>query len=166
MVEQAHREQHPQLEVSTYHLAQRIKSGYEGLTIALPPEYWPCPSDDDNPRELIQLLLRLARRIPAKQVATSKRGPKIDKAKGYVEGKIARSHVSTDCLMLISATSPVAGSRGMSRRTCRTAADESGSMRRATNGAASVLWHPSIVVLQTHDVVLSQISTRLNFNNL
>lgn len=32
---------------------------------------------------------------PPKQVATSKRGPKIDKPKGYVDGSVARSHVST-----------------------------------------------------------------------
>lgn len=96
VVEQAHQAQHPQLEVSTYHLAQHIKSGYEGLTLALPPEHWPQVNDDDDPQELVARLLRLARHIPARQVATSKRGPKIDKAKGYVDGKIARSHISTD----------------------------------------------------------------------
>lgn len=96
VVEHAHRAQHPELEVSTYHLVQHIKSGYEGLSIALPPEYWPRVSEGDDPRLLLQQLLRLARRIPAKQVATSKRGPKIDTDKGYVDGKTARSHVSTD----------------------------------------------------------------------
>lgn len=96
VVQQAHLAQHPNLEVSTYHLAQHIKSGYEGLTIALPPEHWPCVSDVDDPQDLVRRLLRLARHIPAKQVATSKRGPKIDKGKGYVDGTIARSHVSTD----------------------------------------------------------------------
>ena len=96
VVEQAHRVQHPDLEVSTYHLAQHIKSGYEGLTIALPPEHWPHVSDDDDPKHLLQQLLRLAGRIPPKQVATSKRGPKIETRKGYVDGKTARSHVSTD----------------------------------------------------------------------
>lgn len=95
VVEQAHHAKHPKLEVSTYHLAQHIKSGYEGLTIALPPEHWPSISDDDDVQELVRRLLRLARHIPAGQVATSKRGPKIYKDKGYVDGKIARSHVST-----------------------------------------------------------------------
>jgi IS4 transposase len=50
VVEQAHRVQHPNLEVSTYHLAQHIKSGYEGQTIALPPAHWPRVHDDDDPR--------------------------------------------------------------------------------------------------------------------
>ena len=96
VVEQAHRASHPALEVSTYHLAQHIKSGYEGLIIALPPEHWPRVSEDDDPKALLKRLLRLARHIPPKQLATSKRGPKIGNGKGYVDGKTARSHVSTD----------------------------------------------------------------------
>ena len=93
-VEQAHRQEYPQLEVSSYHLAEHIKSGYEGMLIALPSEYWPS-AQDNSPRELAQRLLRLARRISPRQVATSKRGPKIDKPKGYVDGATARAHVST-----------------------------------------------------------------------
>jgi hypothetical protein len=93
-VEQAHREEHPQLEVSSYHLAEHVKSGYEGMLIALPSEYWPS-IQGSSPRELAQRLLRLARRISPRQVATSKRKPKIDKPKGYVDGAIARAHVST-----------------------------------------------------------------------
>ena len=77
-------------------IAQHIRSGYEGLTIALPPEHSPRVSDDDDPKHLLQQLLRLDGRIPPRQVATSKRGPKIETRKGYVDGKTARSHVSTD----------------------------------------------------------------------
>jgi len=40
-VEHAHQEQSPMLEVSTFHLAQQVKSGYEGLLIALPAENRP-----------------------------------------------------------------------------------------------------------------------------
>jgi IS4 transposase len=93
-VEKAHRQAHPQLEVSSYHLAQHVKTGYEGLLIALPSEHWPSIKDD-LPQTLAQRLLRLARRVLPRQVATSKRGPKIDKPKGYVDGATARSHVST-----------------------------------------------------------------------
>lgn len=96
VVEHAHRTHNPELEVSTYHLAQHIKSGYEGLSIAVPPEHWSGVSEEEDPSAFLQRLLCLARRIRPKQVATSKRGPKIDKAKGYVDGKTARSHVSTD----------------------------------------------------------------------
>lgn len=93
-VEQAHRQEQPELEVSTYHLAEHVKSGYEGMLIALPAEHWPRAAEQ-NPQALAERLLHLARRILPKQVATSKRGPKVDKPKGYVDGSIARSHVST-----------------------------------------------------------------------
>ena len=93
-VEQAHRPAQPKLEVSTYHLAEHVKSGYEGMLIALPAEYW-SDRADQSPQWLAQRLLGLAARISPKQVATSKRGPKIDKPRGYVEGSIARAHAST-----------------------------------------------------------------------
>lgn len=104
-VEQAHRAQSPTLEVSTYHLAQHVKSGYEGMLIALPSEHWPRWADDD-PQGLAQRLLTLARRIPPRQVATSKRSPKIDTPKGYVAGSIARSHISTARLLKAPAGRP------------------------------------------------------------
>jgi hypothetical protein len=93
-VEQAHRQEHPQLEVSTYHLAEHVKSGYEGMLIAVPAEHW-TGAAGQTAQSVVQTLLRLARRILPKQVATSKRAPKIDKPKGYVDASIARSHVST-----------------------------------------------------------------------
>ena len=37
-VERAHQDQEPPPEVSTYHLALHIRSSYEGVLIALPPE--------------------------------------------------------------------------------------------------------------------------------
>lgn len=89
VVEQAHQAKHLELEVSTYQLAQLIKSGYEGLLIALPPEHRPSISDDDDPQELVRRLRRLARHTPAEQIATSKRGPTTDKGKEYADGKIA-----------------------------------------------------------------------------
>jgi hypothetical protein len=93
-VERAHRDEQPQLEVSTYHLAEHVKSGYEGMLIAVPAEHWP-DATGQTAQSLAERLLRLARRILPKQVATSKRGPKLDKPKGYVDASIARSHVST-----------------------------------------------------------------------
>lgn len=95
VIEQAHRPLKPELEVSTYHLAQHIKSGYEGMLIALPAEHWPGAGEDEDPRRLTQRLLHLARHIAPRQLATSKRAAKTDKAKSYVDARIARSHVST-----------------------------------------------------------------------
>jgi len=93
-VEHAHRAQAPQLEVSTYHLAQQVKSGYEGMLIAVPAEHWPSAASH-NAQTLAQALVRLAAGIRPKQVATSKRGPKTVKPKEYVQASVARSHVST-----------------------------------------------------------------------
>ena len=64
------------------------------MLIALPSEHWPSALDD-SPEQLAQRLLRLARRISPRQVATSKRKPQLVKAKGYVDGATARAHVST-----------------------------------------------------------------------
>lgn len=93
-VEHAHRQEAPQLDVSTYHLAQHVRGAYAGLLIAVPPAHWP-DSQPHSTHEVVQRLLALARRIPSRQVATSKRGPKIEKPKGWVAASKARAHVST-----------------------------------------------------------------------
>ena len=92
-VEQAHQDQKPAPEVSTYHLALHIRGGYEGMLIALPPEQW--RSSHGDPTALADRLLQLARNINPRQVATSKRGPKVTKPKGYVDGAVVRAQVST-----------------------------------------------------------------------
>lgn len=103
-IEQAHKPELPALEVSTFHVAQHVKAGYEGMLIALPPEHWPQYTDEDPPAELAKRLLLLAKRIHPHQVATSKRGPKIPRSVGYVDGALARAHIST--ARLLSEQSP------------------------------------------------------------
>ena len=95
----------PPLEVSCFHLAVQIRGGYEGLLIALLPEHWPHWNNAD-PAGLAQHLLRLARNINPRQVAISKRGPKIAKPKGYVDGKTARAHVATTRLLAKAKATP------------------------------------------------------------
>ncbi|MFT4195499.1 IS4 family transposase [Ottowia sp.] len=92
-IEHAHRHSHPQLDVSTYHLAVDIASDYGPMLRMLPPEHW--PRADDDPRQLADRLMLLASRLSPRQLATSRRKPKLAQAKGYVDGAIARSHVST-----------------------------------------------------------------------
>ena len=84
----------PAPEVSCFHLAQHIKSGYEGLLIAVPPEHWPSQHDAD-PVRLAERLLHLARHIDPRQVALSRRKPKPKTPKDYVDGATARAHVAT-----------------------------------------------------------------------
>jgi len=93
-VEQAHQQQEPPPKVSTYHLAVQIRGNYQGMMIAVPPECWP-PWHSAEPSHLAERLLHLARNINPRQVATSKRKPKLTKPKGYVDGATARAHVAT-----------------------------------------------------------------------
>lgn len=94
-VEQAHREQLSEgWEASPYHLAAQVRSRYEGMLIALPVEHWPIWAGH-SASTLAQRLLELARYIKPSQVATSKRGHKAKKAKGWVDGATARAHLST-----------------------------------------------------------------------
>lgn len=101
-VEHAHHEEAPQLDVSTYHLAQHVRGAYVGLLIAVPSAHWSNWAPQDT-NQVVPRLLALARRIIPRQVATSKRGPKIEKPKGWVEAAKARAHVST-ARMLKAAT--------------------------------------------------------------
>jgi len=59
-----------------------------------------------DPSGLARHLLRLARDINPRQVATSKRGPKAAKPKGYVDGKIAHAHVATARVLAQAKTRP------------------------------------------------------------
>lgn len=93
-IEQAHREQAPELDVSTYHLAVDVVSDYKGMLIALPPSAWSSWSEA-GPEQMADYLRHLARFVSPRSVATSKRGPKKPKPKGYVEAAAVRKHVST-----------------------------------------------------------------------
>lgn len=93
-IEQAHRSEQPELDVSTYHLTLHVVDGYKAVTLVLPPEHLPRITRD-NPRWLCDKLLQLARHLRPKSLATSKRAPKTRQAKGHVDGSLARTHVST-----------------------------------------------------------------------
>lgn len=94
VTQRAHCATHPALDVSTYHLTVEIASTYEAMMLTLPAEH--LPRADDDPGKLLQRLLLLASRLSPKQLATSKRAPRSSAPKGYVNGHVARSHVSTD----------------------------------------------------------------------
>jgi IS4 transposase len=105
-VEQAHQRPHePPPEVSTYHLALQVRSSFQGLLIAVPPEAWPAWHEAD-PNRLVERLLGLARHINPRQVATSKRAPKPKTPKGYADGKTVRAHVATARVLAQAKTRP------------------------------------------------------------
>jgi hypothetical protein len=93
-IERAHRAAHPTLQVSAYYLALQIRSGYDGMLVALPAERWPA-YDDAAPATVAERLTRLARNVVPRQVAASPRGPKPATKKGYVDAAVARAHVAT-----------------------------------------------------------------------
>jgi IS4 transposase len=92
-IERAHQDTDPALQVSVYHLALQIRSGYEGMLIALPAERW--PSGDAGPAAVAAHLTRLARNVVPRQVAATPRGPKRAAKRGYVDAAVARAHVAT-----------------------------------------------------------------------
>lgn len=92
-VEQAHRETQPaSWQASIFHLAVHVRSGYEGMQIALPAENFPLEKTSQG---LAERLLALARLIKPKAVAKNPRGPKVAKPKAWLEGKAAQTHFST-----------------------------------------------------------------------
>jgi IS4 transposase len=88
----------PPPEVSTYYLAVQIRSQYEGMLIALPPNEWSHWSDA-TPDVIASKLLELARCVDPAQVRTRRRGPKTRKPAPYVDGAVARAHHSTARLL-------------------------------------------------------------------
>jgi IS4 transposase len=93
-IERAHQDTDPALQVSAYHLALQIRSGYQGMLIALPAERWSSYGDAD-PAAVAAHLIRLGRNVVPRRVAASPRGPKPATKKGYVDAAVARAHVAT-----------------------------------------------------------------------
>jgi len=94
VIEQAHEATHPELDVSTFHLTVEINSGFEAMAVALPPEHLPQVGAL-APRQLMERLLLLAARLKPRQLTSSKRAPKPQVPKGFVDGALASSHVAT-----------------------------------------------------------------------
>lgn len=93
-IEQAHHDSAPELDVSTYHLGVHVASDYRGMLIALEPPAW-LEWAQAPPGRVADYLLRLARSVSPRSVATAKRGPKKDKPGGYVTAAVARKQLST-----------------------------------------------------------------------
>ena len=75
------------------------------LLVAVPPQQWSGRAEP-SPEHLARRLLELAMRLPARKLATAKRGPKVAAAKGWVDGRTARSHFSTARVLKAAGRSP------------------------------------------------------------
>ena len=62
------------------------------MLIALPAQAW---ESELTPAHVAQYLLRLAKWVSPRSVATAKRGPKKHKPKGYVDAVAVRKQLST-----------------------------------------------------------------------
>lgn len=83
------------MEISTYYIANEVKSNYGGMMIAVPQKVW-GEYDLQSARELSDTLMRLAEQVAPKTLRKHKRAPTKKKAKkGYVSGEEARRHVAT-----------------------------------------------------------------------
>jgi IS4 transposase len=90
----AHDLQEIGIEVSTYYVADDVRSDYSGMLIALPPLAW-AAFDDQSPTALARTLRAVAAHINPRTLRKHPRGPKPKARKGYASGVIVRRHVAT-----------------------------------------------------------------------
>lgn len=94
-VEAAHPEAKEEgVELSTYFLADEVQATWRGMMIAVPPEAWDAFAQL-SASQLAHTLVRVGAYAQPKRLRKHPRGPKKKTKKGYVSGRLARSHVST-----------------------------------------------------------------------
>ncbi|HYO52943.1 MAG TPA: IS4 family transposase, partial [Archangium sp.] len=94
-VETEHRlEEDSKWQVSTYYIAEEVKSNYGGMMIAVPEATWEEFESQAEP-ELSRRLLQLAANVNVARVRKHPRKHKKKRKTGYVPGKEARRHVAT-----------------------------------------------------------------------
>jgi hypothetical protein len=80
--------------VSTFYLADDVRSDYRGMLIAIPVERWE-EFDTQSPAALARTLIAVARNLDPRTVRKHPRGPKKKVAKGYAPRASVQRHVST-----------------------------------------------------------------------
>lgn len=94
-VEAAHPEaQKEGVELSTYFIADEVQATWRGMLIAVPPEAWDAFAQQ-SASQLARTLVRIAAHAEPQRLRKHPRGPKKKTKKGYVSGRLARSHLST-----------------------------------------------------------------------
>lgn len=98
VVQAAIEQAHPicaQQPLSTFYLATELRRTFDGLRIAVPPEYW-SEHDSQNPAQMAQTLLEMAARVnPAKLRKHPRSTKKEKKPKGYAPASEVRRHIAT-----------------------------------------------------------------------
>lgn len=81
-------------EVSTFYVADDVRSDYRGMLIALPPNRWEN-FDAQSPADLARTLISVAKNIDPRSVRKHPRGPKTKVRRGYAPRASVQRHVST-----------------------------------------------------------------------
>jgi IS4 transposase len=82
------------IEVSTFYVADDVRSDYRGMLIALPAERW-AKFDAQSPAVLARTLIAVAANLDPRSVRKHPRKPKLKVARGYVPRANVQRHVST-----------------------------------------------------------------------
>jgi IS4 transposase len=93
-VETEHRLEAANFQVSSYYIADEVRTTYSGMMIAVPETEWD-QLDTQSPPELSRTLLRMAANVKPARLRKHPRKPKKKTRKGYVSGAVARQHVAT-----------------------------------------------------------------------
>ena len=82
------------IEVSTYYVADDVRTDYRGMLIALAASAW-AAFDEQSPTALARTLRAVAAYIDPRTLRKHPRGPKKKVRKGYASGAAVRRHVAT-----------------------------------------------------------------------
>jgi len=93
-VETEHRLDAASFQISSYYIADEVRSNYGGMMIAMPAAEWQKFETLSAP-ELGHTLLRMAANVKPARLRKHPRKPKKKAKKGYVAGGVARRHVAT-----------------------------------------------------------------------
>jgi IS4 transposase len=93
-VETEHRLDGANFQISSYYIADEVRSTYSGMMIAVPEVEWEKFETQTAP-ELSRTLLEMAAKVNPARLRKHPRKPKKKSKKGYVSGEEARRHVST-----------------------------------------------------------------------
>jgi IS4 transposase len=93
-VETEHKLEAANFQVSSYYIADEVRTTYSGMMIAVPEAEWD-KFETQSAAELSSTLLRMAANINPARLRKHPRKPKKKTKKGYVSGEVARRHVAT-----------------------------------------------------------------------
>jgi IS4 transposase len=82
------------IEVSTFYVADDVRSDYRGMLIAIPPDRW-ARFDTQSPAVLARTLVTIAANLDPRTVRKHPRGPKPNVERGYAPRAMVQRHVST-----------------------------------------------------------------------